>query len=65
MIEMEEENKKIETKYRWESIDVIPLFPLVEVNNLSTYNTNFQQNGISLYNIWKINPFSIGYMINP
>ena len=43
--------EKIETKYRWESIDVIPLFPLVQVNNLSTYNTNFQKNGISLYNI--------------
>ena len=29
-------NKKIETKYGWETLDVIPLFPLEGVNHRQT-----------------------------
>ena len=33
MIELEQENKKIDTKYIWETIDIIPLLPLLVVNH--------------------------------
>ena len=33
MIESEKQNKKIQSKYIWEKIDVIPLLPLLGVNH--------------------------------
>ena len=55
----------METKYRWETIDIISLFPLIGVNHrqpiIKTHNIM-----VYLYSTdEKTNQFAIGYMINP
>ena len=65
MIELEKEKKKIETKYRWETLDVIPLFPLVGVNNHQPILQLYKRM-VHIYSIDdSIDQFVIGYMINP
>ena len=62
---MELERGKIETKYRWETIDVIPLFPLVGVNNCQTI-LNISKIMVHIYSTGeRIDKFSIDYIINP
>ena len=60
-----EKKIKIETKYRWETLDVIPLLPLVGVNHRQPI---LHMSKILVYMYTtdeRINIFSIGYMINP
>ena len=55
---------KIESKYRWGTIDVMPLFPLVRINY---YQPIIHMSKIMVY-LYKtceqINQFTIGYIIN-
>ena len=64
MIELEK-RKKIETKYIWETIDVIPLLTLVGMNHRQPI-IQMSKTMVYLYTRYEqINPFKIGYMINP
>ena len=56
---------KIPRKYKWEYCDVIPLFPLLGVNNGLPL---LHMSNIFVYintRDERINQFAIGYMINP
>ena len=64
-IQLEKDNKKTETQYIWEALDVIPLFPLVEVNHPQPI-LHISKRMVHIYYIDDIiNQFAIGYMINP
>ena len=64
MIKTEKENRKIETKYRWETLDVIPLLPFVGINNCQHILHTFKIM-VHLYSTdERIHRFSIGYMVN-
>ena len=64
-IKLEKEKKKLPGKYKWETLDVITLMPLVGVNHhqpilkLSKRMVHY----CSTYE--SINQFVIGYIINP
>ena len=56
---------KIENKYRWETLDDIPLLTLVGVNHRQPILI-FSKRMVHIYSIDdSINQFAIGYMINP
>ena len=58
-------NEKIENKYRWETIDVIPLLPLIGLNY---HQPIIHMSKIMVYIYTtdeQINQFPIGCMINP
>ena len=58
------EKEKTETKYRWETLYVIPLLSLVEVNHLQPilYMSKIM---VHIYSEnERINQFAIGFMIN-
>ena len=60
-----EKKIKIETKYRWETLDVIPLFPLPGVNHCQPI-VHMSKIIVHIYSTDKhINKFAIGYIINP
>ena len=62
---IEKRYQKIEGKYIWETIDVIPLFPLVGLNH---HQTILHMSRIMVYIYTtdeQINQFPIGCMINP
>ena len=60
-----EELKKIETKYIWETLYVIPLFPLVGVNNCEPI-LHISKRMVYLYATEEqMNQFAIGCMIKP
>ena len=62
MIELE---KKIVTKYRWETLNVIPLLPLVGVKHRQTI-LHMSKIMVHIYSIDdSINQFKISYMIKP
>ena len=64
MIELEKERNKITTKYRWETIDTIPLLPLFGANYCQPL-IHMSKRLVYLYETWKkINQFAGGYMIN-
>ena len=59
------ELKKIEIKYIWETIDAIPLLPLVGLNNHQPI-IHMSKRMLYFYTTYEnINQFSIGYIINP
>ena len=65
MIELEKENRKIPAKYKWEIPSVIPLMPIVGVNNCLPI-IHISKRMVHFYNTGKtMNQFAIGYMINP
>ena len=65
MTELEKQNRKTPTKYRWGKIDVIPLLPLLGVNHRQTL-MHMSKRLVYIYTTEKlINQFAIGYMINP
>ena len=52
-------------KHKWETLDVIPLMPLVGVNNFQPI-LHMSKIMVNCYSTDEtINQFSIGYMINP
>ena len=57
--------RKKETKYRWETLNVIPLLPLVGVNHRQPILHMFK----IIVHIYSrnegVDKFSIGYMLNP
>ena len=65
MMELEKENTKMETKYGWEILDVIPLLPLVRVNHREPI-LHMSKILVHIYYLHDhINQFTIGYMMNP
>ena len=65
MIEFDKENKTIPGKDKWETLNVIPLMPLLEVNHRKSI---LHMSKIMVYYYStdeSINIFAIGYMINP
>ena len=65
MIELEKVNNKIPGKYKWETLDFIPLMPLVGVNNRQT-TLHMSKITVHCYSTNEaINQFAIGYMIKP
>ena len=57
--------RKIETKYIWETIDVIILLPIVGVNHHLPL-LQISKRMVNLYSIYDCtNQLAIGYMINP
>ena len=59
------ERKEKKTKYRWETLDVIPLLPLVGVNHRQPI-LHMSKIMVYIYSIDdSINEFAIVYMINP
>ena len=64
MLELEKENKKVPGKYKWETLDFIPLMPLVGVNHCQPI-LHIYKRMVHFYSIDEsIHKFSIGYMIN-
>ena len=62
---MVKEKKKIETRYGWETLDVIPLLPSVGVNHCQ-HILHMSKIMVHIYSTGdRINPFAIGYMIKP
>ena len=65
MIELEKEKKKITSKYRWETIDAIPLLPLIGVKHRQPI-VHMYKRLVYLYTTDKqVNQFAVGFMINP
>ena len=65
IIELEKENNNNPGKDKWETLDVIPLMPLVGVNYCQPI---LHMSKIMVYcysTDESINQFAIGYMINP
>ena len=64
MIELEKEKKKNPGKDKWETLDVIPLIPLIGVNNRQ-HILHMYKRMVQCYSAYEsINQYSIGYMIN-
>ena len=65
MIESEKQNEKVPGKDKWETIDVITLMPLAEVNNSQPILNTYKRMVHCYYKNETVNKFEIGYMINP
>ena len=65
MIESEKEKKKVSGKYKWETISVIPIMPLVGVNHHQPILHMSKRMVHCYYTDETIIQFSIGFMINP
>ena len=63
MIELEKENKKVPGKDKWETLDFIPLMPLVGVNHCQPILNTSKRMVRCYYIYYIINKFSIDYMI--
>ena len=65
MIELEKNKIKLPGKDIWETLDIIPLMPLLGANHRQPI-LNTSKRMVHCYYIYKsINQFEIGYMINP